>query len=338
MSVAPLSTDLPFHPSPPEPPHFDPERSTWIFSRHADVQAALREPALQQASEKGEIEEIPDHSELYTKVQADIARLTAAEWRTRMQHQLSLLIESLTPEPLTPEPLTHRQPFNLVDRIIQPWSVAMLLSLSAARPEVAQRVAEIANSLFIQYEKNTELELDQMIEIRQFTLSKSMFFGLTQTLPSFLANAWLALLQHPDQMSKLLAEPYLITNATEELLRYAGIVNTPTRHATKDVTIGDILILKDQRLTLKLASANFDPAKFADPYQLDITRRPTGQLGLGTGLHACVGAVLVRSAFAAATPVFIAAQPTLAPAGSIEWTGTHVRWPRTVSAYLQQNT
>ena len=327
MSASPASTDLPFQPAPPKSPHFDPENTTWIFSQYSDVQAALREPTLQQASEQGPIEDIPDHSELFAKVQTDISRLSAAEWQARMQHQLSLLIK----------PLTHRHSFNLVAELIQPWSVAMLLSLSEAGSDTAQRLTEIANRLYTQYDTNVEAELNLMLESRQLMLSKSMFFGLTQTLPSFLASAWLALLEHPDQMSRLLAEPDLITNATEELLRYAGIVNTLTRQATEDITISGIQLLKGQRLILKLASANYDPAKFDNPTRLDISRRPTGQLGLGTGLHACVGAVFVRTAFAAITPLFLAAAPSLAQPKSIQWTGTHVRWPRTIDATLKRN-
>jgi len=74
-------------------------------------------------------------------------------------------------------------------------------------------------------------------------------------------------------------------------------------------------------VSLKVASANFDPAKFADPYRLDVTRRPAGQLGLGSGLHACIGAALVRQAFTVLTPLFLGAGPILDHNQHIIWLG-----------------
>jgi hypothetical protein len=65
------------------------------------------------------------------------------------------------------------------------------------------------------------------------------------------------------------------------------------------------------------------PAKFAEPHGLDTTRRPSGRLGLGTGLYA--GAVLVRSA----------AGPRMDPAAPVTWTSdTLIQWPRVISAKL----
>jgi cytochrome P450 len=325
-------------PPPPEAPRFDPVRGAWTLSRYADVSAALREPALVQASAQNRITGV-DPSEVHAKVQADMARLSAVELRMRMERDASAIIARAA----------HGRPVDLVKEIIQPWSVAATLALDGTAPEHASRLTSIAGRLFFNVSQPTTravrrkwlawrrkaaaAELERMIQRRSLSLSHPMFSGLTQTLPSFLAAAWLALLQHPDQMAKLLAQPDLMPGALEELLRHAGIVHTLHRQASRDVCVGEANIVLGQSVILRMNSANHDPAKFADPHRLDITRRPSGHLGLGTGLYACAGAVLVRSAFTIVTPLFLAARPTLDPRAPIIWTSdTSIQWPRAITA------
>lgn len=109
------------------------------------------------------------------------------------------------------------------------------------------------------------------------------FVALSQTLPCFLANAWLALCRHPSELARLRAEPVLMPRAIEELLRYAGLARTLFRLATEDIDLGGIRIAEGERVRLMLASANRDPAQFPDPDRLDFTRRSAGQLALGAG-------------------------------------------------------
>jgi hypothetical protein len=243
---------------------------------------------------------------------------------------------------------SHGGPVDLVKEIVQPWSVAAMLALDGAAPEHASRLTSIAGRIFFNSSqpaaravrrkwfawrrKTAAAELERMVQRRSLSLSHPMFSGLTQTLPSFLARAWLALLQHPDQMAKLLAQPDLMPGATEELLRYAGIVHTLHRQASRDVRVEETHFVQGQSVILRMNSANHDPAKFDEPHRLDITRRASGHLGLGNGLYACAGAVLVRSAFAITTPLFLAAGPTLEPGVSVIWTGdTSIHWPRVIS-------
>jgi cytochrome P450 len=160
---------------------------------------------------------------------------------------------------------------------------------------------------------------------------------LTQTLPSFLANAWLALLQNPDQVARLIENPALMPSAAEELLRYAGIVQTLFRHASKDVDISDASIKQGQLVILKIASANYDSARFDKPECLDVNRRFGGHVSLGNGVHACVGSVLVRTACMTTTPIFLSAGPALDKKSAPVWAGdTTLRWPFVVPVVLQR--
>lgn len=154
---------------------------------------------------------------------------------------------------------------------------------------------------------------------RAIPLGKSVFLGTSQTIPLFLANAWLALLRHPAELARLRAEPDLIPRAIEELLRYAGVVHTLYRQATANVDLAGVRILENERVILKVASANRDPAQFPEPDRLDVTRRVTGQVALGAGPHSCVGASLVRMAAGIATSGFVAELAVAETGGPVEW-------------------
>ena len=330
---------IPFQPSLPAAPCFDAARSAWILSRYADVAAALREAALCQATASNQLtapDQDAQHHRLAADVQADVARMSTEEWRTQMDETLSSLIDQAMP----------RNCVDLVREIIHPWATTMLVTLNGGRAFHSRRLAEISERLFygsagdegLQHDdevarrrSDSEDELNGMLEDRQLMLSKSTFFGLTQTLPSFLAKAWLALLQHPDQMEKLMDDPKSMATATEELQRYAGVVHTLYRRATREVRIGDISIHEGQLVILEVDSANFDPEKFEHSGQMDVTRRAAGQLGLGTGLHACVGSFLVRLACSVATPVLLAARPRLLRDREVLWTGDRTMlWPLSI--------
>jgi cytochrome P450 len=351
MSRNPSHNRSTAEPPPPQAAQFDPPRNRWILSSYADVYAALRDPGLVLSSAQDE--NIVADSLLHARVQADLACITAAEWRARLERTASAIV-AVVP---------HNRSVDLVRAVIQPWSAAAMLALNEVQPAAstrltpkqAARLTGVATSLFYKsYQprdpavrrslaqglrnkwfawrgQTAARRLDRMIEQRWLVLSRPMFAGLIQTLPGFLARAWLALLQHPDQQAKLLADPDLMPGAVEELLRYAGTVHTRHRKAETDLVIGDAHITAGQTVVLKLGSANRDPARFEEPDRLDITRRRASHLGLGTGLYACAGAVVVRSAFSVITPVFLAAGPALDPSARVVWTGdSATRWPRVV--------
>jgi cytochrome P450 len=127
-------------------------------------------------------------------------------------------------------------------------------------------------------------------------------------------------------------------SATEELLRYAGIVQTLFRYASADLNLGDTSIKQGQLVILKVASANYDSSRFDRPECLDVSRRSSGHVGLGTGVHACVGSVLVRMACTVITPIFLSASPALDGKSTPVWTGdTTLCWPFVVPIALQPN-
>jgi cytochrome P450 len=179
--------------------------------------------------------------------------------------------------------------------------------------------ASIASASFALPKRAAKAEFERLNRQGAISLGKSVFLGTSQTIPFFLASAWLALLRHPSELERLRAEPALIPKAIEELLRYAGIVHTLFREATAAVELGDVRILEGQRVILKLGSANWDPAQFPEPDRLDVTRRVMGQVALGAGANSCVGASLVRMATAIATSAFIRKCAVAETSDNVEW-------------------
>ncbi|MFL6095803.1 MAG: cytochrome P450, partial [Blastococcus sp.] len=110
-----------------------------------------------------------------------------------------------------------------------------------------------------------------------------------------IGNAASNLLTHPAELAKLRADLSLMPRAVDELLRFDGPSGVGTFRFTKDeIQVGDAVIPAGQLLALSWHSANRDDARFPDADRLDITRKPTGSLAFGFGLHHCIGIPLAK--------------------------------------------
>lgn len=104
-----------------------------------------------------------------------------------------------------------------------------------------------------------------------------------------------ALLQHPDQLARLVANPELVPSAVEEILRWTSVVIQFTRTCTEDTEIRGQAIRAGQTIAMWYPSANRDEDVFPDPYRFDITREPNDHFAFGGyGEHFCLGANLAR--------------------------------------------
>ncbi|MEH6373742.1 cytochrome P450 [Streptomyces sp. KLMMK] len=116
-----------------------------------------------------------------------------------------------------------------------------------------------------------------------------------ETTATMTALGVLALLEHPDQLALLTADPGLTPAAVEELLRFFSVVELSLiRRATADVEIGGTLVRAGEGVAALSAAANRDPAAFADPDTFDVTRDNRGHLAFGSGPHQCIGKNLAR--------------------------------------------
>jgi len=135
-------------------------------------------------------------------------------------------------------------------------------------------------------------EMTEEVFVRYFW---SLFTGAFDTTASAISGGMFALLNHPEQYSKLLADPALIPTAIEEFLRW----ETPTiyfrRTATQDTVIRGQLIKRGERVIMCYAAANRDEEVFSNPDTFDIARKPNDHLAFGYGPHFCLGSNLARA-------------------------------------------
>jgi cytochrome P450 len=115
------------------------------------------------------------------------------------------------------------------------------------------------------------------------------------TTASLIGNSVVALLRHPDQLSKLRSDHDAVPRAVEEFLRYdAPVPHSTFRFTVEPVSIAGTTIPKGAQVIICLAAANRDGDKFAEPDSLDIGRDLTRHLAFGHGVHHCLGAPLAR--------------------------------------------
>jgi cytochrome P450 len=122
-----------------------------------------------------------------------------------------------------------------------------------------------------------------------------LLMGGFDTTSSMIGLGTIVLLENPEQVARLRAEPSLWPSAIEELLRYLTIAHlTGARISTADVTIDGQLVKAGDGVFASLAAANRDPAVFADPDTLDVTRASSRHVAFGFGPHQCIGQALAR--------------------------------------------
>jgi cytochrome P450 len=151
----------------------------------------------------------------------------------------------------------------------------------------------------------------------QVCLSDFAFAGYLST--TFLIGTGLRLLlENPDQAAMLRAQPALINDAVEEMLRYDGPVQILDRVTATATELGGTSFPAGTKVSAVIGSANHDPNAFADPDAFLIQRDDAAQLSFGDGIHHCIGAPLARIV----TPIAITALlalPSLAMAGLVQW-------------------
>ncbi len=121
-----------------------------------------------------------------------------------------------------------------------------------------------------------------------------LFAAGFETTTNLIGNGVHALLTHPDQLALLRQRSDLLGNAVEELLRFDPSIQITGRAIFEDIEIAGHRIPAGSGVMTLLGAANRDPARFADPDRLDVTRTGVEPLSFGSGIHYCLGANLAR--------------------------------------------
>jgi len=150
-----------------------------------------------------------------------------------------------------------------------------------------------------------------------FTL---LFAAGADTTRNATAGGLLALLQHPDELARLRAQPALLPATVDEMVRWTSPSAYNRRTATRDVELGRHRLRAGDKVVFWEASANRDERVFAEAMRFRAGRDPNPHLGFGHGIHHCLGANLARLEMRVIFQELLARLDALALAGTPEWT------------------
>jgi cytochrome P450 len=136
---------------------------------------------------------------------------------------------------------------------------------------------------------------DRLSDDELVTMSSLLFAAGFETTTNLFGNGLYALLRHPDQLALLRSDPSLFKNLPDELLRFDGTAQLVNRVTEAAVDVGGVTIPAGEHVFTLLGAGNHDPARFANPDQLDVTRTDVQPLTFGGGVHFCLGAALARA-------------------------------------------
>jgi cytochrome P450 len=176
--------------------------------------------------------------------------------------------------------------------------------------ECAREIVEFQKALKIKIDERRKAPTDDLLsavvnatqegeesltDAEIMSIAQQLMVAGNETTTHAIAGAVVHFANNPDQVAKLRADPALIPNAVEEVLR----LDTPTagmwRVVMNDCEVGGHAFKEGQMVILRYAAANRDPAQYPDPDQFDVERKNARtHLAFGKGIHMCVGNMLSR--------------------------------------------
>jgi cytochrome P450 len=186
------------------------------------------------------------------------------------------------------------------------------------RDRIAERRAsprdDLLSALIAAEEQGSRLNEDELLG----TLVLLLVAG-HETTVKLISNGTYALLRHPDELRRLRDDPSLDASAIEELLRYDSPVQMTARTALEDIDVNGVGIPRHRQVLVLLGAANRDPAVFADPDRLELSRTDNRHMAFGGGIHFCLGSALARLEGRIAIGALVRRFPRMELAGDPEW-------------------
>lgn len=338
-----------------DPVHFDETRSVWILTRYDDVVRVLRDDTLFSAEHglTGSmlVSNPPDHTRLRTLVSKAFTPRTVSRLTARVEELVDGLLDAVANDGGMEviAQFAYPLPITVIAELlgVEPDRRAFFREASEkiavalgpiTDPDVARRAAEgrddligYFNELIPQRTADPRDDLlsalvraedagDMLNRGELLAMLLLLLVGGHETTVNLIGNGLLALLRHPDQLALLRRDEGGESRAVEELLRYDSPVQYSGRLAKEDLEVGGRRIEAGQSVRAIVAAANHDPAVFADPEGLDLTRDPNPQVAFGSGIHFCLGAPLARLEGAIALAAIVRRFPDLRLAGDdLRW-------------------
>lgn len=189
------------------------------------------------------------------------------------------------------------------DAIVEAGAGVMRPDTASAVGELIAYIAQVAVerrrapkddliSLLVAAEADGEKLTDP--EIGMFCMT--LLVAGNETTRNLVSGGALALMRHPEQREALLADPALLTNALEEMLRYVSPIRNFVRNATQDTELHGSQVREGDYLVFFYSSANRDEKVFGpDADAFNIHRKTARRhVAFGFGEHLCLGASLAR--------------------------------------------
>jgi cytochrome P450 len=265
----------------------------------------------------------PEHTRLRKLVASAFTARRVEAHRPRVVSIVDELIDGL---------LEHPQPADLVTRFSLPLPVQVICELLGVPAEDLPRFHAWSDTILGDWKRDSDQIMSALVELYNYfgglieikraepaddlmtalidakdsrdrlsedeltMMGCALLIGGHETTANQINVSLLALLDHPDELAKLRADPDMIAGAVEELMRYVRLGDglMPARVTTEDVTLGDVTIPAGDTVVPLTATANRDPRAFTDPNTLDVGRPAAGHLSFGAGAHHCLGAHLAR--------------------------------------------
>ncbi|WP_241756233.1 cytochrome P450 [Actinomadura sp. RB99] len=120
-----------------------------------------------------------------------------------------------------------------------------------------------------------------------------LFLAGLDTVAAQLSYSFWHLARHDADRARITADPGIVPDAVEELLRAYSLV-LPARKRVTDAASHGCPMGAGDMVMLPLAMANRDPRAFPDPRTVDFDRTPNRHIAFGAGPHRCLGSHLAR--------------------------------------------
>lgn len=139
-----------------------------------------------------------------------------------------------------------------------------------------------------------EVEGERLTQAQILGFFQLLIVAGQETTSNLISNAVLSLIENPEQLALLRAQPELLPQAIEEVLRYRSPLHWLMRMPRREVELHGCRIPAGDLILVVIGSANRDAKQFSHADKFDITRQPNPHIAFGHGIHACLGAALAR--------------------------------------------
>lgn len=164
-----------------------------------------------------------------------------------------------------------------------------------------------------------EVDGERLTSGEQLGFCMTLLVAGNETTRAAISGGLVALAEHPDQRSRLVDDPLLLTGATEEVLRWSTPIAAMARTATIDAEIGGQQVGAGDYVVMAYLSANRDEAVFGSTAAtFEVTRESNPHLTFGIGEHFCLGASLARLETRVFLEELLARFPSYAVTGPVE--------------------